>query len=164
MRLFLSAATLRRARILLLKATHLPLVGLIMAYESHGRYGSRQMSQPPPTASTSSRDEVRPASFNQSITVIAERQPQPAARLASTGRERPPPRDDQARRPSETREPAQPGSVYDEQHQQLEPGRFDVADLIQEMARLRTQVDRLATTLAAQPPGVDRAVRGGITA
>lgn len=157
MRLFLSAATLRRARILLLKATHLPLVGLIMAYESHGTYGSRHMSQLPPMASTSTRDEVRPSSlFSQSIMNTEGQAP---ARLASgTGRERPPPSGDQTVRPSETRGPKiiHEHGHGEQQAQQLEPGaqpgRTEVADLVQEMGRLRAQVERLATALAAQPP------------
>jgi hypothetical protein len=48
MRLFLSAGTVRRVRIMLLRATHLPFVALIWAYESKWRQSKRQSSQLPP--------------------------------------------------------------------------------------------------------------------
>ncbi|KAJ5783236.1 hypothetical protein N7457_005010 [Penicillium paradoxum] len=48
MRLFLSAGTVRRVRIVLLRATHLPFVALIWAYESKWRHSKRQNSQLPP--------------------------------------------------------------------------------------------------------------------
>ncbi|KAJ5559157.1 hypothetical protein N7461_003129 [Penicillium sp. DV-2018c] len=46
MRLFLSAGTVRRVRIILLRATHLPFVALIWAYESKWRQSKRQNSGP----------------------------------------------------------------------------------------------------------------------
>lgn len=48
MRLFLSAGTVRRVRIVLLRATHLPFVALIWAYESKWRHSKRRNSQHPP--------------------------------------------------------------------------------------------------------------------
>lgn len=48
MRLFLSAGTVRRVRIVLLRATHLPFVALIWAYESKWRQSKRQNSLLPP--------------------------------------------------------------------------------------------------------------------
>ncbi|CAI7656072.1 unnamed protein product [Penicillium glandicola] len=50
MRLFLSAGTVRRVRIVLLRATHLPFVALIWAYESKWRHTKRQNSLPPMSA------------------------------------------------------------------------------------------------------------------
>ncbi|KAJ5800504.1 uncharacterized protein N7518_002572 [Penicillium psychrosexuale] len=48
MRLFLSAGTVRRVRIVLLRATHLPFVALIWAYESKWRHSKRTTIQLPP--------------------------------------------------------------------------------------------------------------------
>lgn len=42
MRIFLSAESVRQARIILLRATHLPFVALIWAYEASRRYASQQ--------------------------------------------------------------------------------------------------------------------------
>lgn len=49
MRLFLSAGAVRRVRIVLLRATHLPFVAFIWAYESTRRTIHRRNSQFPPT-------------------------------------------------------------------------------------------------------------------
>ena len=49
LRLLLSSETLRSARIILLKSTHLPFVGLIWAYENSRRFVSKRMRLPPPS-------------------------------------------------------------------------------------------------------------------
>ncbi|KAJ5965172.1 uncharacterized protein N7479_005048 [Penicillium vulpinum] len=61
MRLFLSAGTVRRVRIILLRATHLPFVALIWAYESKWRHSSQGTQLPP--ISTSQCTSANPTEF-----------------------------------------------------------------------------------------------------
>lgn len=49
MRLFLSASTLRRLRIVALKITHLPFIAIILAYETTQPDRLRPSTQTPPT-------------------------------------------------------------------------------------------------------------------
>ncbi|KAE8393358.1 hypothetical protein BDV23DRAFT_170289 [Aspergillus alliaceus] len=128
LRLFLPAEHIRRVRIVLLKATHLPFVALIWAYESSRRYVSRRDSQFPPTGTT--RGSSRPVSSIQtglglSTTDIrslgsgrTRKQPNPGPYPGAHGRN-----------------PGQAGSV-------------DLAEMIDEVERLRTQVERVAATMA----------------
>ncbi|KAL4999192.1 hypothetical protein BDV10DRAFT_165440 [Aspergillus recurvatus] len=94
MRLFLPAAEIRRVRIILLRATHLPCVALLWAYESSRRFLSRRDS----LASASSRSG---ASFR-------------------------------------TRRHSQ----YEQR-----PGQEEVADMLDEMERLRARMGRVAAAL-----------------
>jgi hypothetical protein len=49
MRLFLSAPTLRRLRIIALKITHLPFIAIILAYEASNSEWFCRSTQTPPT-------------------------------------------------------------------------------------------------------------------
>ncbi|KAE8347988.1 hypothetical protein BDV28DRAFT_154022 [Aspergillus coremiiformis] len=128
LRLFLPAGHIRRVRIVLLKATHLPFVAFIWAYESSRRYILRRNTQLPPTATA--RGSSRPVSsiqtgFGFSTTDLrslgsgrARKQPRPGHYLGARGRD-----------------PGQAGSV-------------ELADMIDEVERLRTQVERVAATVS----------------
>lgn len=58
MRLFLSAETVRRVRIVLLRATHLPFVALIWVYETKWRHSKGQNNQVPPIWARGQRTSV----------------------------------------------------------------------------------------------------------
>ncbi|RAQ70502.1 hypothetical protein COH20_000983 [Aspergillus flavus] len=128
LRLFLPAEHIRRVRIVLLRATHLPFVALIWAYESSRRYVSRRNTQWPPTATA--RGCSRPVSSIQTGLAFSTAD----ARSLSSGRARKQPNPEQyigVRR----RDPGPAGGV-------------DLADMIDEVERLRTQVERVAATVA----------------
>ncbi|GKZ25373.1 hypothetical protein AbraIFM66951_008150 [Aspergillus brasiliensis] len=138
MRLFLSAEHIRRVRIVLLRATHLPFVALIWAYESSRRYVSRGNSQFPPTATTTGSS--RPTSSIQMGFPFSTHHAPLHASSALDGRSwatsRPKERSNPGQHP-EARGPI-PG----------QGGRGDTADMIDEVERLRTQVDRVAARMA----------------
>lgn len=117
MRLFLSAETVRRVRIVLLRATHLPFVMLIWAYESSRKH-LRQTRAP----------ERKPRASRcldpQHHAVIETSRP-------DRGNER----------------PMDPGLARS--------GQAQVTEMIDAVERLRAQVERVSTTLAAQQRGVN---------
>ncbi|KAL4957287.1 hypothetical protein BDW69DRAFT_156589 [Aspergillus filifer] len=124
MRLFLPAEDIRRVRIVLLRATHLPCVALLWAYESSRRLLSRKNSI---AASRSGSTRLsRPASMMQ-----ARAGHHPVA-LASgiDSHSRPTLR---ARRFTE--------------HGSQRPGQEDLADMLEEMERLRVQVERVSAAV-----------------
>ncbi|RAH76309.1 hypothetical protein BO86DRAFT_423259 [Aspergillus japonicus CBS 114.51] len=133
MRLFLSAEHIRRVRIVLLRATHLPFVALIWAYESSRRYVSRRNSQFPPTATTGGSS--RPTSSFQAGFPLSTHHA-PLQGSASEGQFSKPIRSKE-RSHSEIRGsfPGQAGPV-------------DIPDMVDEIERLRVQVERVATTVA----------------
>lgn len=112
MRLFLSAESVRRVRIILLRATHLPFAALIWLYELSRHQPSRRKSQLPPIATNLSTHHGPPRT---------------GIRRPDTGQH------PEARGPS----PGQPG------------GRIEIVDVIDEVERLRTQVERVAARTAA---------------
>lgn len=128
LRLFLPAEHIRRVRIVLLKATHLPFVALIWAYESSRRYVSRRDSQFPPTGTT--RGSSRPVSSIQTGLCLSTTD----IRSLGSGRTRKQPNPGPYPG-AHGRNPGQAGSV-------------DLAEMIDEVERLRTQVERVAATVA----------------
>lgn len=62
MRLFLSAETVRRVRIILLRATHIPFVTLIWIYESKWRKSVRQNRQFTPVSTRGRTSANEPSS------------------------------------------------------------------------------------------------------
>ncbi|KAJ6048113.1 uncharacterized protein N7446_010967 [Penicillium canescens] len=65
MRIFLSAGTVRRVRIVLLRATHLPFVALIWAYESKWRHPRRHNSRLPPMSARAYRTSANEATLSR---------------------------------------------------------------------------------------------------
>ncbi|OGM49307.1 hypothetical protein ABOM_004102 [Aspergillus bombycis] len=128
LRLFLPAEHIRRVRIVLLRATHLPFVALIWAYESSRHYVSRRNSQWPPIATA--RGSSRPVSSIQTGLAFSTAD----ARSLSSGRARKQPNPEQYIG-VRGRDAGPAGSV-------------DLADMIDEVERLRTQVERVAATVA----------------
>ncbi|KAE8147276.1 hypothetical protein BDV25DRAFT_160728 [Aspergillus avenaceus] len=128
LRLLLPAEYIRRVRIVLLRATHLPFVALIWAYESSRRYVSRRNSQFPPTATA--RGSSRPVSMVQGNLGLSTTD----VRSLGSGKAR--------RQPNPGHYPGARGSGLGQ------AGRVDMADMIDEMERLRTQVERVAATVA----------------
>lgn len=123
MRLFLSAGTVRRVRIVLLRATHLPFVALIWAYESKWRHLKRTTIQLPPMSArgqgTSEPTESRCRDPHHPSVVETNR----------LGPGKAPSVDQQAVRELEM---GQVGQVP------------QLADLIDTIERLRTQVEAIA--------------------
>ncbi|KAJ5506947.1 hypothetical protein N7453_005904 [Penicillium expansum] len=124
MRLFLSAGTVRRVRIVLLRATHLPFIALIWAYESKWRHSKRQTSLLPPMSARGQGTSENP-----------------------TG-----PRCQDPHHPSliETNRlgPGKAPSVDHQAARELDMGQVgqvpQLADLIDTIERLRTQVEAIA--------------------
>ncbi|GAQ41929.1 ion transporter [Aspergillus niger] len=137
MRLFLPAEHIRRVRIVLLRATHLPFVALIWAYESSRRYVSRGNSQFPPTATTTTSS--RPTSSIQMGFPFSTHHA-PLHASAQEGRSW------ASSRPKERSNPGQHPEARGPSSGQA--GRGDTADMIDEVERLRTQVDRVAARMA----------------
>ncbi|KAF7167858.1 hypothetical protein CNMCM5623_001021 [Aspergillus felis] len=137
LRLFLSAGHIRRVRIVLLRATHLPFVALIWAFESSRRYVSQRNNQFPPTHATGQPTPSIQANFAFS----ARHAPLHASAVDTSqlgcGKSK--------------------GSTNAAQHAEArgmcglspgEAGRNDLAGMIDELERLRTQVERVAATVA----------------
>ncbi|CAI7594986.1 unnamed protein product [Penicillium viridicatum] len=123
MRLFLSAGTVRRVRIVLLRATHLPFVALIWAYESKWRHSKRQNSLLPPMSARqgSSENPTGPRCQDPHHPSVVE-----TNRLG----------------------PGKSPSVDQQAARELDMGQFgkvpQLADLIDTIERLRTQVEAIA--------------------
>ncbi|KAJ5357033.1 hypothetical protein N7517_011642 [Penicillium concentricum] len=109
MRLFLSAGTVRRVRIVLLRATHLPFVALIWAYESKWRHSKHSLSARGQGTSTN------------------------------------PPRSQDPHSVVETNRlgPGKP-NVDQQAARELGMGQVQLADLIDTIERLRTQVEAIS--------------------
>jgi hypothetical protein len=141
LRLVLSAEALRRVRIGLLKVTHLPFVAIILAYEATRPQRSRRTTQTPPTAALSTiwrgESQARRA-FSGKPELIPSRATalHPAVRearsLGSSRRRGSSP----VERRSETR-----GSASG-------PAESALTNLIDEVDRLRRQVDQITATAA----------------
>ncbi|PYI11813.1 hypothetical protein BO78DRAFT_303036 [Aspergillus sclerotiicarbonarius CBS 121057] len=143
MRLFLPAEHIRRVRIVLLRATHLPFVALIWAYESSRRYVSRRNSQFPPTATTATGSSRPTSSIQMGFPLSTHHAPLHASALdgRSLGSSRPRERSNPGQQP-EARGPSSG-----------QPGRGNTADMIDEVERLRTQVERVAARMAFHQRG-----------
>ncbi|KAF4156993.1 hypothetical protein CNMCM8927_006076 [Aspergillus lentulus] len=135
LRLLLSAGHIRRVRIVLLRATHLPFVALIWAFESSRRYVSQRNNQFPPTQTTST------SSIQANFPFSTRHAPVHASTVDTSqlgcGKSK--------------------GSSNAAQHAEArgvcgltpnQAGRNDLADMIDELERLRTQVERVAATVA----------------
>ncbi|KAE8375032.1 hypothetical protein BDV26DRAFT_268668 [Aspergillus bertholletiae] len=128
LRLCLPAEHIRRVRIVLLRATHIPFVALIWAYESSRRYLSRRNTQWPPTSTV--RGGSHPVSSIQTSLAFSATD----ARSLSSGR---------------ARKQAKPEPYIGVRGRDPGPaGSVDHAAMIDEVERLRTQVERVAATVA----------------
>ncbi|KAF4218383.1 hypothetical protein CNMCM8980_002591 [Aspergillus fumigatiaffinis] len=132
---FVIVRHIRRVRIVLLRATHLPFVALIWAFESSRRYVSQRNNQFPPTQATSTSSiqanfpfSTHHASLHASTVDTSQ---------LGCGKAK--------------------GSTNAAQHAEArrvcgltpnQAGRNDLADMIDELERLRTQVERVAATVA----------------
>lgn len=127
MRLFLSAGTVRRVRIVLLRATHLPFVMLIWVYESSWRRLNRRTTGLPPLSMAGHVPAGEPSAARcqdpQHLSV-AETRPGP-------GNERTVVEQDDVREPDSAR-----------------GGQAQLADVIVAIKQLQTQLERVTTTLA----------------
>ncbi|RAK97519.1 uncharacterized protein BO80DRAFT_363836 [Aspergillus ibericus CBS 121593] len=143
MRLFLPAEHIRRVRIVLLRATHLPFVALIWAYESSRRYVSRRNSQFPPTATTTTGNSRPTSAIPMGFSLSTHQAPLHASALEgrSLGSSRPRERSNPGQQP-EARGPSSGRR-----------GRGETADMIDEVERLRTQVERVAARMAFHQRG-----------
>ncbi|KAJ5762557.1 uncharacterized protein N7511_005939 [Penicillium nucicola] len=124
MRIFLSAGTVRRVRIILLRATHLPFVALIWAYESKWPLPRRRNSRLPPISARAYRTYANEATVSR-----CQDPHHPSGRIIETslgpGKERSV--DQQAARESG-----------------IEQSQSQFTDLIDTIERLRAQVDAIA--------------------
>ncbi|KAF3013435.1 hypothetical protein E8E15_004021 [Penicillium rubens] len=124
MRLFLSAGTVRSVRIVLLRATHLPFVALIWAYESKWQHSKRQSSQLGPMS-------ARYQGTSENPTESRCQDPHHPS-LVETNR----------------LGPGKAPSVDQQAARELDMGQFgqvpQLADLIDTIERLRTQVEAIA--------------------
>ncbi|RHZ51226.1 hypothetical protein CDV55_103540 [Aspergillus turcosus] len=138
LRLFLSAGHVRRVRIVLLRATHLPFVALIWAFESSRRYYSPRKFQFPPTQATG-----QPTSSMQANFPFPTRHAPPHASTVDTSQLG----CGKSKGPTNAAQHAEASDVCG-----LTPsgqaGHNDLAGMIDELERLRTQVERVAATVA----------------
>ncbi|KAL1867796.1 hypothetical protein Plec18167_008542 [Paecilomyces lecythidis] len=129
LRLFLSAGTSRRVRIVLLKITHFPFVVIILVYEASRRYGSRrsslQTSNRPYSAIPTLRAPLHPAAAQAPPSMASGKERISAGYSYGPG-------------------PEARGSGP------VPAGRAGLAEMINEVDRLRSQVERVAATLALQ--------------
>ncbi|KAH1462990.1 hypothetical protein KXX13_005764 [Aspergillus fumigatus] len=133
--LFLSAGHIRRVRIVLLRATHLPFVALIWAFESSRRYVSQRNNQFPPTQATST--SFIQANFPFSTHHASLHTSAVGSSQLGCGNSK---GSNNAAQHAEAREDC--GLTPNQ------AGRNDLAGMIDEMERLRTQVERVAATIA----------------
>ncbi|KAL4806778.1 hypothetical protein BDV18DRAFT_119841 [Aspergillus unguis] len=126
MRIFLPAADIRRVRIVLLRATHLPFVALLWAYESGRRFVSGKESLA--SSRTTTRGLSRPTSMTRSR---PGQHSHHALALTSSI-------DSRSRSSLRPRRYSRLGQ---------RPGPEDVADMLDEMERLRAQVERVAAAV-----------------
>ncbi|KAJ5663034.1 hypothetical protein N7507_003765 [Penicillium longicatenatum] len=132
LRLFLSAGTVRRVRIVLLRATHLPFVTMIWFYESirqsSGKSSSRSSrplgGRPPSTATSEPSVSRFQAPLHPSVVEVNR------LRL---GHER-----------------LNVDSQGASESNLARPGQTQLADVVDAVERLRVQVERVSMTLAAQ--------------
>lgn len=136
MRLFLSAGTVRRVRIVLLRATHLPFVLMIGLYESSQRKLHHSTSRSPslvtgrPHTSTSASEPGMSRCQDPLHPSVVE------ATRSSNGYEQ---------TNVDRHDAHEPGLV--------QPGQAQVQEMIDAVERLRTQVERVSMTLAIQHSG-----------
>ncbi|KAJ5313287.1 uncharacterized protein N7443_000171 [Penicillium atrosanguineum] len=127
MRLFLSAGTVRRVRIVLLRATHLPFVMLIWVYESSWRRLNRRTTGLPPLQMAGHVPAGQPSASrcqDPQHPCVAETRPGP-------GNERTDVEQDDVREPDSAR-----------------GGQAQLADVIDAIEQLRAQVERVSRTAA----------------
>ncbi|KAL4918367.1 hypothetical protein BDW62DRAFT_210620 [Aspergillus aurantiobrunneus] len=127
MRLFLPAEDIRRVRIILLRATHLPCVALLWAYESGRRFFSRKNSLT--SSRMTSRGLGRPISVAQARPAHSGH----SAMAFPSGVDSHPRASIRPRRYTE--------------HAQQQPGQENVADMLDQMEQLRGQVERVAAAV-----------------
>ncbi|KAJ5102382.1 hypothetical protein NUU61_004604 [Penicillium alfredii] len=130
MRLFLSAGTTRRVRIVLLRATHLPFVSLIWIYEACRHFLHRQNSRFNPRSMAHNRNSSREPSASR-----CQDPHHPSvgeAHRLGPGKDR----------------------LNTDQHTARESieqaGRVQLEDMVAAVERLRAQVERMETTIAVQ--------------
>ncbi|KAJ5714589.1 uncharacterized protein N7483_011770 [Penicillium malachiteum] len=135
MRLFLSAGIVRRVRIILLRATHLPFVLMIWVYES-SRPHSRHLTSRSPSLMTGGRQS------NSASSAGAPRCQDPLhPSVVETNRR---------------------SAVHDQNNVDrhdahepnlVRPGQAQLTDVIDAVERLRVQVERVTMALTAQERG-----------
>lgn len=133
MRLFLSAGSLRRVRIVLLRATHLPFVTLIWVYESFRRKLHRRNSQRPPTFAAKGSGH-RTFAFGTSSRCQDPHHPSADVRYAGPGKEQ-----------------CTSTNGVDQQAGARElgrAGRDEQVDMIDAVERLRVRVEQVAASIA----------------
>lgn len=134
LRLFLSAESIRRVRILLLRATHLPFVALIRAYEAIRRH------RPITTHTTNKRRRsTSTRRYCYDHDPLIDRDEAPTALGPDPGRA------------SRTKakaggQPEARGSAPEQTGRDV----VELADVIDEVDRLRTQVDRVVAMIAVR--------------
>lgn len=134
MRLFLSAETLRRVRIVLLRATHLPYVMLIWTYESSRRSIQRPSTHLPPLTTARGHGP-------STVQSIASRCQDPHHHTVVEVYRADP---GLGRTPVEQQ-------VHRQEPRSVPDGQKQLADVIDAVDRLQVQVNRLTKALAAQP-------------
>ncbi|QSS53850.1 hypothetical protein I7I53_01239 [Histoplasma capsulatum var. duboisii H88] len=132
LRLFLSNESIRRVRIVLLKVTHSPFVGIILAYESSRRYVTRKNR---PSVATSS--SLSPAVSQKRITAhkVSLCRPQGFSHPAPL-----PVRERVPTTPSHAPSGGDPGPTA---------GPVRLADVVQTMDGLRSQIEQLAAAISS---------------
>lgn len=128
MRLVLSAGAVRRVRIILLRATHLPFVMMIWAFES-----TRPQSRKSPSWS-------RPLSTGRCHGTSAN---EPTSTRRSTCLDLLNSEHEHAN--ADRRDVREPGLAR--------PGKAELADMIDAVERLRVEMERVTATLATQQAG-----------
>jgi len=138
LRLFFPAETLRRARIVLLKITHLPFVAIIWAYESSRRYMAQRVHSPPATTMSFSPD--RPLSTGRtSLSRNVSLHPSRLPALNNTSLVAPSSPSTQRQSKGHGKSPAPASGTAD-----------PIADLMSLVEKLNAQVEELTSMVAGQ--------------
>lgn len=134
LRLFLSAETVRRVRIVLLRATHLPFVMLIWTYESSQRQRRRPTAQLPPLSTARGHG---PSALGPSVNRCQDPHHPSVVEVYRPG-------------PEFERTPVEHQDLDLGESGTAKRGQTQLADVIDAVEKLREQVERVTTTLAAQ--------------
>lgn len=132
LRLFLSNESIRRVRIVLLKVTHSPFVGIILAYESSRRYVTRKNL---PSVATSSSLSLAVSQKRITAHKVSLCRPQDFSRPAPL-----PVRERVPTTPSHSLSGGDPGPTA---------GPVRLADVVQTMDGLRSQIEQLAAAISS---------------
>lgn len=134
MRLFLSAESIRRVRIVLLRATHFPFVMLIWAYESSRRQQRRRTTQLPPLSTASGHG---PSALEPSVNRCQDPHHPSVVEVYRPG-------------PGNQRTPVEQQHVDVRETGTGQRGQTQLADVVDAVEKLREQMERVSTALAVQ--------------